>query len=104
MGVAAVESGARVEAQVREHLRPGETFRAAIWASRSDDRAPGGLTRAEMSPFQFRRTTPGVRSGIQGSPRSLAGELNGHIRIVTEPRVPALTDRRLVVPSDVSLL
>jgi hypothetical protein len=93
---------AQVEARVREYLQPGETFRAAVWVSRADERSPAGLTRAEMSPLRFRRPVPdgpGVRRGVNGAPRSLAVGLDEHIRIVTEPRVLALTDRRLMVLS-----
>jgi hypothetical protein len=96
------ERDAQVEARVREHLQPGETFRAAVWASRSDGRSPARLTRAEMSPFRFRRPVPdgpGARRGVHGSPRSLAIGLAGHMHIVTDPRVLALTDRRLMVLS-----
>jgi hypothetical protein len=91
------EHEARVEARVREHLRPGETFRAAVWASRADANSPAALTRAEMSPFRFRRPVPDARRGVHGPPRSLAAGLDGHMRIVTDPRVLALTDRRLMV-------
>ncbi len=94
------ERDAQAEAQVREHLQPGETFRAAVWVSRADGRASAGLTRAEMSPFRFRRPVPdapGARRGVDGGPGSLAVGLDQHIRIVTDPRVLALTDRRLLV-------
>jgi hypothetical protein len=101
-----VNSGAgretQLEARVRPHLRPGETFRAAVWVSRTDERSPAGLTRAEMSPFRFRRPVPegpGARRGVQGAPGSLAVGLDEHIRLVTDPRVLALTDRRLLVLS-----
>ena len=96
------EREAQAEARVREHLRPGETFRAAVWVSRADERPPARLTRAEMSPFRFRRPVPagpGARRGVSGSPRSLAVGLDEHIRIVTDPRLLALTDRRLMVLS-----
>ncbi len=92
---------AQVETRVREHLQPGETFRAAVWASRVDGRT-AGMTRAEMSPFRFRRTDPdgpGARRGVDGAPSSLAVGLDEHIRLVTEPRVLALTDRRVMVLS-----
>jgi hypothetical protein len=94
------ERDAQVEARVREHLQPGETFRAAVWASRADGRTSVGMTRAEMSPFRFRRPVPdgpGARRGVNGSPRSLAVGLDEHVSIVTDPRVLALTDRRLMV-------
>jgi hypothetical protein len=89
---------------VGEHLQPGETFRAAVWASRADGRTSVPLSRAELSPFRlrFRRPEPdgpGARRGVQGSPSSLAVGLDEHIRIVTDPRVLALTDRRLLVLS-----
>lgn len=92
----------QVEARVREHLQTGETFRAAVWASRADGRTPAGMTRADVSPFRFRKPAldgPGARRDVHGSPRSLAVGLDEHIRIVTEPRVLALTDRRLMVLS-----
>jgi hypothetical protein len=97
-GSAAVEPGAdaQLEARVREHLHPGETLRAAVWVSRAS--AP--VTRAEMSPFRFRRIVrdrPGDRRGVHGSPRSLAVGLDEHIRTVTDPRVLARTDRRVLV-------
>jgi hypothetical protein len=93
---------AQLEARVREHLQPGETFRAAVWASRADERSPVRVTRAEMSPFRFRKfvpDSPSARRGVQGSPGSLAAGLGEHIRLVTHPRVLALTDRRLIVLS-----
>ncbi|MGX6607307.1 hypothetical protein ACWKSP_35050 [Micromonosporaceae bacterium Da 78-11] len=96
------ERDAQLQARVREHLQPGETFRAAVWASRPDAGAPAGVTRAEISPFRIRRRTPRVAGGprgVHGSPRSLAVGLGEHLRIVTEPRVLALTDRRLLVLS-----
>jgi hypothetical protein len=93
------ERDAQVEARVREHLEPGEEFRAAVWVSRADSRAKVGLTRAEMSPFRFQRPVPAARRGAQGAPRSLAVGLDEHIRIVTDPRVLALSDRRLLVLS-----
>ena len=85
------------EARVREHLQPGEAFRAAVWASRADVRAPVQVTRAEMSPFRFRKTTPEVRRAVRGAPTSRAAGLDEHMRTVTDPRVLALTDRRLLV-------
>jgi hypothetical protein len=103
-----VDSDAQRDTQLKErvgeHLQPGETLRAAIWASRADGRTSVPLTRAEMSPFRFRfrrpePDAPGVRRGVQGSPSSLAVGLDEHIRIVTDPRVLALTDRRLLVLS-----
>ena len=93
-------SDAELEARVRECLLPGETYRAAVWVSRPDAHAPAGLTRAEMSPFRFRRPVPdgpGARRGVNGAPRSLAVGLDRHIRIVTDPRILAVTDRRLLV-------
>ncbi len=96
------ERDAQLQARVGEHLEPAEAFRAAVWVSRADGRAPVKVTRAEMSPFRFRRPAPdgpGARRGVDGPPRSLAVTLNEHIRIVTDPRVLALTDRRLLVLS-----
>jgi hypothetical protein len=96
------ERDTQVNARVQEHLQPGETFRAAVWASRADERSPVGMTRAEMSPFRFRRPVrerPAVRRGVHDSPPSLAVGLGEHIRNVTDPRVLALTDRRLMVLS-----
>jgi hypothetical protein len=96
------ERDAQVQARVREHLQPGETFRAVVWASRADERSSVPVTRTEMSPFRFRRPVPdgrGGRRGVHGSPHSLAVGLDEHIRIVTDPRVLALTDRRLMVLS-----
>ena len=92
-----------MEARVREHLQPGETLRAAIWVSRADERSTGTLTRSEMSPFRFRRPVPGgpgARRGVNGPPRSLAVTLDEHVRIVTDPRILARTDRRLLVLSE----
>jgi len=40
---------------------------------------------------------PGARRGVDGSPHSLAVGLDEHIHLVTDPRVLALTDRRLMV-------
>jgi hypothetical protein len=99
-----VDSGAerdtQMQARVREHLLPGETFHAAVWASRADGHSAAGITRAEMSPFRFRRVRPdrpGARRGVDGAPRSLAVGLDQHIRNVTDPRVLALTDRRVLL-------
>lgn len=87
-----------LEARVREHLQPGEDFRAAVWASRADGRAAGNLTRAEMSPFRFRRPVrDDTRRDLRGAPASQAAGLDEHLRNVTEPRLLALTDRRLLV-------
>ena len=94
-----MEAGPELSAQVREHLRSGETLRAAIWVSRADDRTRIGLSRAEMSPFRFRRLGPQARRDLQGSPLDLAAGLHDHLRIVTEPRVLARTDQRLMVLS-----
>jgi hypothetical protein len=99
-----VDSDAPLTERVREHLHPGETLRAVVLASRADGRTSVAVTRSEMSPFRlrFRRPEPdgpGARRGVHGSPRSLAVGLDRHIRIVTNPRVLALTDRRLLVLS-----
>jgi hypothetical protein len=98
------EEDAQLAERVREQLQPGETFRAVVLVSRADGRTAVGLSRAEMSPFRprFRRPpidAPGARRGVQGTPRSRAVGLDEHIRIVTDPRLLALTDRRLLVLS-----
>jgi hypothetical protein len=90
--------------RVRERLDPGETFRAVVLVSRADGRMSVPVTRAEMSPFRvrFRRPVsegPGARRGVHGSPHSLAVGLDEHIRNVTDPRLLALSDRRLLVLS-----
>jgi hypothetical protein len=90
--------------RVGELLPPGETFRAVVLVSRADARTSVPLTRAEMSPFRVRFRRPvsdrsGARRGVHGSPRSLAVGLDEHIRNVTDPRLLALTDRRLLVLS-----
>lgn len=82
---------------VRDLLPPGETVRAVIPVSRADPRASVPLTRAEMSPFRFRR--PADRHGAPGRPGSLAAGLAEHIRNVTDPRLLVRTDRRLLVLS-----
>jgi hypothetical protein len=99
-----MSSAASVDAGVQAHLSPGETLRAAIWVSRADGRTKVPMTRSEMSPFRirFRRLEadrPGDRRGVNGRPDSLAVRLDGHIRTVAEPRVLALTDRRLLLLS-----
>ena len=98
-----MDAGAeQLEARVREHLEPGEDFRAAVWVSRADGRTSVGLTRREMSQFRFRKRVPdapGDRLGVDGSKQSLAVGLDLHIRTVTDPRVLALTDRRLLLLS-----
>jgi hypothetical protein len=100
-----VDADAQLKERVGEHLHPGESFRALVWASRPDGRTSASVTRAEISPFRmrFRRPEPdgpGARRGVQGAPHSLAVSLDEHIRIVTHPRVLALTDRRLLVLSE----
>lgn len=97
-----MDSDGQLREAVEGHLHPGEVFRVAVPVSRPDGRTSVAMTRAEMSPFRlrFRRPEPdgpGARRGVQGSPRSLAVGLDEHIRIVTHPRVLALTDRRLLV-------
>ncbi|MBM2614992.1 hypothetical protein JIG36_05395 [Actinoplanes sp. LDG1-06] len=95
-----MNSDAEVEAQVRENLRPGETFRAAVWASRADGRTLADLTKADLSPWRFRRPSSAVpenRRGLHGRPRSRAVAMDEHIRIVTDPRLLAVTDQRLMV-------
>jgi hypothetical protein len=93
------ERDAQVDARVREHLQTGETFRAAVWASRPDERSSTRMTRAEMpSLFRFGRPVS-ARRGVPGPPPSLAAALGKHIRVVTDPRVLAVTDRRLMVLS-----
>ncbi|GAA0471153.1 hypothetical protein Ade02nite_34480 [Paractinoplanes deccanensis] len=86
----------QIEAAVREHLQPGETFRAAVWAGRADEGTSAGMTRAELSPFRFRSVNP-KRRGYQPKARTVAAGLDEHMRNVTDPRVLALTDRRLLV-------
>lgn len=91
----------QVEDRVREHLQVGEAFRAAVWVSRRDERASVGMTRAEMSPFRLGFRRPKLeRRGVFGSPGSFAVGLDEHVRLVTDPRVLALTDRRLMVLSE----
>ena len=87
---------AQVEARVREHLQPGEKFAAAVWVSRAEGQSSVQVTRAEMSPFRLRRPAP-ERRGLHGAPRSFAVGLDEHIRTVNDPRVLALTDRRVLV-------
>ncbi|XVV16627.1 hypothetical protein ACQP2X_20325 [Actinoplanes sp. CA-131856] len=84
------------EAGVQEHLQAGETLRAAVWVSRADGRTVVGMTRAEMSPWRFRRPVQ-ERRGLNGAPRSLAVGLDEHLRTVNDPRILALTDQRLIV-------
>lgn len=96
-----MSSGAeRLDTRVQDHLQPGEDLRAAVWASRPDGRASTGVTRADMSPFRFRRPvsdSPSARRGIHGPPRSAAAGLGEHLRNVSDPRVLALTDRRVLL-------
>jgi hypothetical protein len=99
-----VDTDEQLTERVREHLHPGETLRATVLASRADGRTSVPVTRAELSPFRlrYRRPAPdgpGARRGVQGAPGSLAVGLDEHIRIVTHPRMLALTDRRLLVLS-----
>jgi hypothetical protein len=94
---------AHLEARVQDHLQPGETLRAAVWVSRPDPHASVPVTRADMSPFRFRRVRPlgpgAQRRGLHGAPRSLAVALDEHIRTVSDPRILARTDRRILVLS-----
>ena len=101
-----MSSDARGESQldgrVAEHLHTGEALRAVVLVSRADGRTAVGVSRGEMSPFRLRIRRaevdgPGARRGVQGRPDSLAVGLDEHIRIVTHPRVLALTERRLMV-------
>ena len=91
------------ETRVREQLQPGETYLSAVWVGRADGLDEGRVTRAELSPFRLRRPVPQKR-GVQGAPRSLAIGLDEHIRNVTDPRLLALTDRRLLLLSKSSRL
>ncbi|WP_250031287.1 hypothetical protein [Paractinoplanes maris] len=93
------EREAQLKTRVAELLPPGETFRAAIWVSRADGRPDGPVTRAEISPWRFRRPAAETRRGVNGAPRSHAVALDEHIRTVNDPRVLALTDRRLLLLS-----
>jgi hypothetical protein len=98
------ERDGQLTERVRELLNPGETFRAVVLVSRADERTSVPLTRAEMSPFRlrFRRRLPqaaGNRRGLQGSAQSRAVGLDEHIRNVSDPRLLALTDQRLLVLS-----
>lgn len=93
------EQEVRLEGRVREHLRPGEEFRAVVWVSKENGSVPTRMTRAELSPFRFRRRTPAERLAADGPRRTLAERLGGHVRLVTEPRVLALTDRRVILLS-----
>lgn len=98
------ERDAPVTEQVEGLLDPGEAFRAVVLVSRADPRTSVPLTRAEMSPFRLRFRRPvsagaGGRRGVQGRPESLAAGLDVHIRNVSDPRLLALTDRRLLVLS-----
>ncbi|MEV4401189.1 hypothetical protein AB0J66_03285 [Actinoplanes sp. NPDC049598] len=79
-------------ADVQEHLQSGETFRAAVWVSRAAGHS-AEMSRAEMSPWRFRRP-PAAR---RDAPSSLATALEEHLDTVNDPRVLALTDRRLLV-------
>ncbi|MGK5682979.1 hypothetical protein [Actinoplanes sp. URMC 104] len=88
---------ARLQARVQEHLQPGETFRAAVWAGRAEGHPPSPITRADISLIRLRRRDPGPRRGVAGPPRSRAVTLDEHIRTVNDPRIVALTDRRLLV-------
>ncbi|WP_436535692.1 hypothetical protein [Actinoplanes sp. HUAS TT8] len=90
------DDDARMEARAQEHLQAGETFRVAIWVSKADGRTPTGMTRAEMSPLRFRRSAP---ARVTAARATLAEGLGEHVRLVTEPRVLALTDRRLMLLS-----
>jgi hypothetical protein len=90
----------RLQARVRESLPGGETLVAAIWVSRPDGQASAGMSRSEMSPWRLRRPqreVPGARRGVNGRPRSRAVELDGHIQTVSNPRVLARTDRRILL-------
>ncbi|MEU4561902.1 hypothetical protein AB0F72_26255 [Actinoplanes sp. NPDC023936] len=84
------------EERVRAQLQPGELFRAAVWVSRADDQAPMEITRAELSPLRYR---PRPRDMPYRPPVELAAGLAEHVRLVSEPRVLAVTDRRLLVLS-----
>ncbi|MBU2669292.1 hypothetical protein KOI35_37850 [Actinoplanes bogorensis] len=94
------ERAESVEDLVREHLGDGERFLAAVWVSRADAQTLAGMTKSDLSPWRFRRPKtigPATRRGVHGTPRSLAYRLDEHIRNVTEPRLLAVTDRRLVL-------
>ncbi|MEU4690903.1 hypothetical protein [Actinoplanes sp. NPDC023714] len=78
---------------VRAHLRDGEGFQAAVWVSRAEENTTFELTRAAVSPFRFRRR----QRDFVRTPEGLAFDLEAHVRLVSEPRILALTDRRLMV-------
>ncbi|BAL88515.1 hypothetical protein AMIS_32950 [Actinoplanes missouriensis 431] len=82
------------EERVRAHLQPGEVFRAAVWVSRADEQPPMEITRSELSPLRFRRRP---RDMPYRPPVELAAGLEEHVRLVSEPRILAITDRRLLV-------
>ncbi|GAA2895547.1 hypothetical protein Acy02nite_25450 [Actinoplanes cyaneus] len=99
-----MESGDELGARVREHLRPGEEFRAAIRVSKADGSTPTGMSRAEMSGFRFRRPANAGRRAVPGPRRTLAEGLGEHVRLVTDPRTLVLTDQRLMLLSRRALL
>ncbi|BBH68570.1 hypothetical protein ACTI_52550 [Actinoplanes sp. OR16] len=79
--------------QVREHLAAGEEFHAAVWVSRAEENTTFELTRAAVSPFRFRRRQRDFPRTQEG----LAFALEANVRLVSEPRILALTDRRVLV-------
>ncbi|MFI1990497.1 hypothetical protein [Actinoplanes sp. NPDC020271] len=91
-----MDSGDELAARVREQLRAGEEFRAAIWVSKAAGRTPTRMSRAEMSGFRFRRPVSTGRPGVR---RNLAERLDQHVRLVTDPRVLAVTDQRVMLLS-----
>ena len=95
----AAEGDAPLPARVTDHLQPGENLVAAIWVSRPAGVEALRISRSEMSPWRLRRATPEPRRGVNGRPRSHAVALDEHIRTVNDPRVLALTDRRVLLLS-----
>ncbi|MFI5896710.1 hypothetical protein ACIA5D_42090 [Actinoplanes sp. NPDC051513] len=105
-----------LRARVGEHLRPGETFRGAIWVTRATSRPSAGqVARQELGPKRLLESIASEAVGIDeastgpdaygddrrgvldGRPGSVAAQLDAQVPQPTAARALALTGDRLIV-------
>ncbi|KUL40626.1 hypothetical protein [Actinoplanes awajinensis] len=104
---------AEVRTRVAEHLQPGETFQAAVWATRVHVAPTAGeVTRQELNPKRLAEglalqaagldsgpdAYQGSRAGVvDGPPGSLAAQLDGRLPADRGACLLAVTDQRLIL-------